>query len=444
MTRRNLARNPSVEVDLAWWDIVVNGTIERVANTAIEGQFIAVHEAIGNGINFVIVHGSVTRSILVSPGETLTASVSVKCFIGGVRPMEVNIRWYDTNDVILSTVQGNAIQPDSSSDIVRPFITATAPTGTVYAEVLLRTDAGVIGDNYHWDALLIERSNTVGTYFDGDSSGAFWEGVQHNSTSVLIELEDYEYQYKDVGVLLNSGSTTLPLWDVEKIVGLTDSPDYGVIEQDLDGQHGGLTYARFFNRRVIVVEGTLYSNACDVDNELLRSTLIPDGNSHPFYFNHPGLGQRYVEAKPVGYNADTDRGRRTGKMRFQAQWHCEDPRHYRDNDNVAFTSGVALNLTNDGNTSTHPTFSWKVESALQQSVTIVQGADSINFVHTTAAAGQVMEVDLHNKLIRKDGVVLPIDVTGSWPVQPPGTWAWTATLTGSSSTHYVASRSAWL
>ena len=45
------------------------------------------------------------------------------------------------------------------------------------------------GGGFYFDEIIVEEGTTVGTYFDGDSTGAEWSGTPHNSTSFLTAIE---------------------------------------------------------------------------------------------------------------------------------------------------------------------------------------------------------------------------------------------------------------
>ncbi|NJP24455.1 hypothetical protein FLW53_09585 [Microbispora sp. SCL1-1] len=117
----------------------------------------------------------------VTPGLTYTVSVYLRpeSFpISGT----VWIEFLDSGGGSLTFVNGAFSAPDGV--VTRISMTGTAPTGAVTCWLV------VTGENYAVNATsytmcLIEQSASAGTYFDGSSPGAVWDGTPGNSTSTL-------------------------------------------------------------------------------------------------------------------------------------------------------------------------------------------------------------------------------------------------------------------
>jgi hypothetical protein len=62
-------------------------------------------------------------------------------------------------------------------------VTGTTPANTTGIYLLL--DVGSPGIDTLYTALLYEQVGTAEDYFDGDSSGAAWDGADGNSTSQI-------------------------------------------------------------------------------------------------------------------------------------------------------------------------------------------------------------------------------------------------------------------
>lgn len=266
---------------------------------------------------------------------------------------------------------------------------------------------------------------------------------------VAPTLGDYEYQYKDagVGVLLN-GTTAMPFWDVEKVGGLADFPDLDFDVLDLDGQHGGFVTGNYFKHRMCIFDGTLYSVAADVEvnNELMKATVLPDGVDYPLYFKHPNKTQRYFMGKPVKYVSDVDSGRRTGKMKFQLQIGCSDPRSYIDIAPVAWTTGVNYTFTNAGNTASNQIISITSSSTTTATITVSNQTQARSYVFSTAvSSGNVITIDTEKLIVRVNGALRSVSMTltgGAWPTVTTGlnTWRVTSNVGNGNSTP----KSAWL
>lgn len=260
-----------------------------------------------------------------------------------------------------------------------------------------------------------------------------------------MPLNDYEYQYKQNGIVLNKDTSEMPFWDVIEVIGLTDHPDYKVVTQDLDGAHGAITHAEFLTHRTIVIAGNLYADPDEVDqlNEALRETLIPDGLAHPFFFKQPGLQERYLSCLPVAYRADVDRGRRNGIMLFQITLRADDPRMYRDHPETSFIHNVGKSISNAGNVPSYPRIAWTVGTTGSKNVSVSDGTGTIAFTRTLNA-GDDMVIDTQKRLVRRNGALMPVDVdvTNRWPFLSKGSTTLTVQTGGDNGT--IAARDAWL
>jgi hypothetical protein len=199
-------------------------------------------------------------------------------------------------------------------------------------------------------AVAISRRATV-------TPSALWYAVQLTVSTTTISLDDYTYQLGDYGVLLNDpADKTLPIYDVEKVTGLSDLPLVSD-SSSLDGQDGGYANVSFLNVRTVVIEGTIYCvpSEADVILDELKRGLLPTRTSKPFHMKHPGTEHRMLWVKPVGFNCDIDQGRARGVMPFQIQLVAGDPRLYGDSQGVLIPrTGTAVVVNNTGIKETYP------------------------------------------------------------------------------------------
>lgn len=265
---------------------------------------------------------------------------------------------------------------------------------------------------------------------------------------VAPTLGDYEYQYKDGGVVLNQATPIMPFWDVEKISGLVDFPELSYDVLDLDGQHGGFVTGNYFKHRMIIIEGTLYSAPADVDVnvDLLKATIIPDGIDYPFYWKHPNKTQRYTMGKPVAFPSDVEAGRRTGKVPYQLQIGCTDPRSYVDIAPVSWTTATNYTFTNLGNTASGQIISITAGSTTTANVTVSNQTQARSFQFTTPiTTGQVLTIDTEKLVLRVNGVLRTANLalTGTaWPTVNTGANTWRVTSNIGNGT--ATTKSAWL
>jgi phage-related protein len=158
-------------------------------------------------------------------------------------------------------------------------------------------------------------------------------------------LQDYEYQYEDTGMVLNSFDAgvvaELPFIDVTRVAGL-DSPEFRTATRDHEGLDGGFVDAEFMTMRTVVVECVLYANPTDPEaiTDTIRYNFRPGSDARPFYFKHPGKPVRVVFGKALGARYDVNELRRVGRTEAQLTIQCPDPYIY-DADVVTTEGNIA-------------------------------------------------------------------------------------------------------
>jgi phage-related protein len=256
-------------------------------------------------------------------------------------------------------------------------------------------------------------------------------------------LLDYEYQYKDSGIKLNS-SVSASFVDITKITGL-DMPTVDSVSDSFDGVHGGIFYSKFFNPRTIVLDCDIYAPVGSVDSycDTLSANFMPDDTDAPFYFKGAGIAQRYILCKSLGIKYDIDRLRAFGKTVGQISLGAGDPRKYIDNaDITGMTAGYNYPGGNTGNMNTFPV------------ITIVGAWTSISFINnntaktvtltSTRVAGDMTVVNFKTRSVTVNGVRNSSIVTtaGWWDLAPGNLFRYT--VAGGPPTSVTAStNSAW-
>lgn len=258
-------------------------------------------------------------------------------------------------------------------------------------------------------------------------------------------LNDYEYMYKDTGLLLN-GAVALPFWDVLKVSGL-DMPDYNANIDDVDSQQGGTVYALYSMVRTIIIEGMLYANPSTIESTIdtAIANFLPNNTDYPFYYKAPGLAQRYINGKAIKFLSDTETLRRTGLAAFQLQIACGDPRKYINNADQVMVAGTNYTPANPGNVETYPI------------ITVVGAFTTITFTNvttgkaitltTTRIAGDVTVIDFKNKSVTINGIQNSSVVTGTawWNIPAGGANSFNYAVTGGPPTSVtVATKQGWM
>lgn len=128
-----------------------------------------------------------TPRFAATAGQQYMASIQVKT--GGSNTFKMLINWYagvDSGSFISNS--GTSVQftvNGTQRCEIGPF-TAPVGAGAGYLRIIELDNTSVT-----LTALMVEQTSGSGaTYFDGDTTGASWEGTAGNSTSVLITADD--------------------------------------------------------------------------------------------------------------------------------------------------------------------------------------------------------------------------------------------------------------
>lgn len=231
---------------------------------------------------------------------------------------------------------------------------------------------------------------------------------------VAPSLNDYEYQYKDTGFRINAASV-LPFFDVTKVTGLSDLPEYDTKIDDVDSQDGGLIYIKYSKHRIVTVEGIFYVNPATVDQtlETLVTNFTPDNLDWPFYFKHPGISQKYLMGKALGFASDVETLRRNGLCNCQIIIGCENPLKRVDNPDITLVNTVNTGVTNSGPVKTYPT------------IVIVGGTGSSITLTNNVAGGSLTlarsfistdttTIDMRNRIVYVNGIQNSVGISGNF------------------------------
>lgn len=181
--RRNLSPNPALKTTTAGnatsWTSSPAGYARQTGVTGMD-------RTTGFG-------GSGAIDVVTSPrfeavaGSQYMASVQVKT--GGSNTFKVMINWYSGTPASGTFLSGTATTSFTVNGTQRceigPF---TAPTGAGAGYLrIIELDATTVT----LTAVLVEQTSSSGnSYFDGDTTGASWEGTSGNSTSAVLTASD--------------------------------------------------------------------------------------------------------------------------------------------------------------------------------------------------------------------------------------------------------------
>lgn len=257
-------------------------------------------------------------------------------------------------------------------------------------------------------------------------------------------LGDYEYQFKDTGVKLNS-SVSATFVDITKITGL-DMPQVDSITADFDGVHGGSVYSKFFGTRTFVLDGFIYAPAASADAycDTLVTNFMPDDIDWPFYFKGAGISQRYILAKSLGLKYDIDSLRMMGKTAAQFILAAGDVRKYVNNADQVMVANTLYTPTNAGNMETYPVFT--IIGAWSTITLFNSSASRTVALADTRIAGDVTVVDFKTRSVTVNGVRKSSIVTTNqwWSIPAGGGQSVRYTVTGGPPTSVtMATKQGW-
>lgn len=230
-----------------------------------------------------------------------------------------------------------------------------------------------------------------------------------------------EYQYTDSGVLLNGNDTSLPFVDVTSIEGL-DSAPFRSQTHEREGTDGGFVDSMYESLRTISMEGYVYTNPSSMETYLdsLKANFAPTTVDQPFYFGTDNEGLRLVFGKSQGfkYTKDTERG--SGKVAFQIQIICGDPRIYSDPaSSVSISGSGSATLGLGGNRPSPGTFTIS-GAATNPAITCAGTTLSLTLSMST---GDNLVIDLDTHTVILNGTTSKrgsLTLSGNWPVFKPG------------------------
>jgi len=186
-TRTNRCINPSFEVDTSSWINASATILSQDTTTALYGtKSLRVENVVGTVTAGARYFPSVLPSAVA--GQSFTASSYVRVVLGPTRQHRMLIFWLNSSGGVISSTSG-VLTSVSNASWTRISVTGVAPANTVsfYLDIYYTANDFSIGNVSLIDGVLLEQTNTLQPYFDGDTpdSGAIhsWTGTPNLSTS---------------------------------------------------------------------------------------------------------------------------------------------------------------------------------------------------------------------------------------------------------------------
>ena len=175
--RVNWVENPSFEVDIEKWTGTPGATLTRdTANYRSGVASLKVVNASASTVQY-------SNLPLVAGSGFYTISAYVKLETGATTA-NYFIRQLQYENIGGPTVATGNVGTQSLSvtgDWVRISGTINKAASANYLNFRIATSSTTSGDIFYVDDVMVEKGNTAGTYFDGDTG--FWAGTAHDSFS---------------------------------------------------------------------------------------------------------------------------------------------------------------------------------------------------------------------------------------------------------------------
>jgi hypothetical protein len=181
--RVNYITNPSFEVNTTNWTATASGTLARTTGEFNTGSAsLAVTNSSGSGAQF----GNEGSMIPLIAGEgTYYLSAYVK-LASGNSPANYFLRqlqYEEQNSAGTVSATNIGIQSLSyTGNWVRLSASVTKQSSANFMIIRVVTGSTTSGEVFYVDSVMLEKSNSLGSYFDG-SSGGFWSGAANASFS---------------------------------------------------------------------------------------------------------------------------------------------------------------------------------------------------------------------------------------------------------------------
>lgn len=193
VTRTNMFTDPSTEYDAS--HLMQNETGGWVAQASMPspatpvpnpGTHVAERWTGSSGFSTSPGPATIwTSAMSVTVGQTYTGSAYLRSTVS--RSARMSLVWVDGAFTPVGAAANGALAATPVGSWTRYSVTGTAPAGAVYVQVVFTWNSTGVNE-YHWaDAMLLEKSNTLGTYFDGSTPSGTefytWSGAAHQSVA---------------------------------------------------------------------------------------------------------------------------------------------------------------------------------------------------------------------------------------------------------------------
>jgi hypothetical protein len=177
--RVNYISNPSFEVDTAGWSSVASATLARTTGEFNTGSAcLSVTNASGSAAQYSMIplvagEGSYYLSAYI---KLASGNTSANYFLRHLQ--------YEETTSTSTVAAGNVglVNLSYTGNWVRLGAAITKNAGANFMTIRVVTSSTVSGEIFYVDSVMLEKSTTLKSYFDGGSNG-FWSGTANASFS---------------------------------------------------------------------------------------------------------------------------------------------------------------------------------------------------------------------------------------------------------------------
>ena len=176
----NLIKNPSNEYssgNRSGWGADAGSLSSPTGVSGTYGTYAIRLTASGSPACDIYNNAGGAPRITVSEGRVYTFQIDLLAQTGG-RSWSLQIKWYDINNNVIGT-DTTAITNTAGTK----RMTSTAPASATGATVLVVSGSGATNDTITLDGAMLVEGEYSGSYFDGSTTGGFWTGTAHASSS---------------------------------------------------------------------------------------------------------------------------------------------------------------------------------------------------------------------------------------------------------------------
>ncbi|WP_431840635.1 hypothetical protein [Gordonia hongkongensis] len=193
-TRVNLAKNPALGANATGWVVWAGTGGAATSGRVADGDGWAWRVTWTTGTSSINGEGGYGRTnvdeILVTPGDVM--SISAAAEVNRIQRLRAVVTFYDAANAQAGSIVYGPSQSVAANTRTRlGAANMTVPGGATHATIRISSVSGTDASNWQaGDALLVtkalpERSTTIGSYFDGSTTGAAWSGTANDSTSSM-------------------------------------------------------------------------------------------------------------------------------------------------------------------------------------------------------------------------------------------------------------------